>query len=340
MYKLVAVLVISFFVVSCEDAAKQGSGDPKTSVEKIDTDNDGFEDIHDAFPTDPKEWWDTDSDGIGNNADSDDDNDGVIDEDDRFPFDGTEWFDFDNDTIGDNKDDDIDGDGILNEEDDYVYYSSELNPCATPEGIVLDSIESTVDWINAMPRPVTLACFLESLPRPILINGTRNSISAQPAIGARSPRIFINIYQTKLLLSVVPDQDLDPKLTPEEERHPLELSVLTSDKRSVKGELYFPIIEKLEYGTPYDHIRFSGGTVCSSCHDQETSVGFFGEVEYFESQALRPYAEAAVSISAMVDEKTACVPEDEPFRCSIFSSILDYGSVFWYNFPVEMDEFR
>ena len=45
-----------------------------------DADKDGYPDNHDAFPNDVTEVIDTDSDGIGNNADSDDDNDGFTDE--------------------------------------------------------------------------------------------------------------------------------------------------------------------------------------------------------------------------------------------------------------------
>lgn len=45
-----------------------------------DIDGDGVSNIQDAFPYDPEEWLDTDSDGIGNNADTDDDNDGMPDE--------------------------------------------------------------------------------------------------------------------------------------------------------------------------------------------------------------------------------------------------------------------
>ena len=41
----------------------------------------------DAFPLDAAETIDTDSDGIGNNADPDDDNDGVEDVVDIFPLD-------------------------------------------------------------------------------------------------------------------------------------------------------------------------------------------------------------------------------------------------------------
>ena len=44
-----------------------------------DIDHDGVINEKDAFPFDPKEWLDTDHDGIGNNADNDDDNDGLSD---------------------------------------------------------------------------------------------------------------------------------------------------------------------------------------------------------------------------------------------------------------------
>jgi len=44
-----------------------------------DFDGDGYEDVIDAFHTDPTEWADLDLDSIGNNADWDDDGDGVVD---------------------------------------------------------------------------------------------------------------------------------------------------------------------------------------------------------------------------------------------------------------------
>ena len=48
----------------------------------IDSDGDGYDDDIDIFPNDPTEWYDTDRDGIGNNADTDDDGDGILDVDD------------------------------------------------------------------------------------------------------------------------------------------------------------------------------------------------------------------------------------------------------------------
>jgi len=50
----------------------------KAAVE--DSDGDGVPDDQDAFPSDPDEYLDTDADGVGNNADTDDDNDGLPDE--------------------------------------------------------------------------------------------------------------------------------------------------------------------------------------------------------------------------------------------------------------------
>jgi len=45
-----------------------------------DSDGDGIADNKDIFPNDPKEWMDSDKDGIGNNTDTDNDNDGMPDE--------------------------------------------------------------------------------------------------------------------------------------------------------------------------------------------------------------------------------------------------------------------
>ena len=51
----------------------------RTIEPSVDSDNDGISDQLDAFPLDPTETTDTDSDGIGDNADTDDDGDGYSD---------------------------------------------------------------------------------------------------------------------------------------------------------------------------------------------------------------------------------------------------------------------
>ncbi|OGT81276.1 MAG: hypothetical protein A3J35_06295 [Gammaproteobacteria bacterium RIFCSPLOWO2_02_FULL_52_10] len=58
-----------------------------------DTDGDGVPDLFDAFPDDPAESADTDLDGTGNNADTDDDNDGIPDPLDALPLDPSRYRD-------------------------------------------------------------------------------------------------------------------------------------------------------------------------------------------------------------------------------------------------------
>jgi hypothetical protein len=74
------------------DIAANGIGDDKNhngilDFEEMDYDGDGVPKAKavpwDAFPNDPKEWRDTDGDGIGDNADMDKDGDGFSDEEER-----------------------------------------------------------------------------------------------------------------------------------------------------------------------------------------------------------------------------------------------------------------
>lgn len=77
-----------------------------------DQDGDGVPDDVDAFPDDPGEDTDTDSNGVGDNEDPGDDGDAV-------PDDPNETTDSDGDGIGNNADTDDDNDGIPNEDDDF-----------------------------------------------------------------------------------------------------------------------------------------------------------------------------------------------------------------------------
>ena len=93
-----------------------------------DRDRDGFVDPVDDLPEDSTEWWDTDDDGVGNNADRDDDGDGVRDTIDAFPLDPSEARDGDGDGVGDNADafprdanetSDTDEDGVGDNADEF-----------------------------------------------------------------------------------------------------------------------------------------------------------------------------------------------------------------------------
>jgi len=95
-----------------------------TNATNPDTDGDGYLDGLDVFPLDGSEWLDTDGDGIGNNADTDDDNDGWSDSAEYYcqtdSLDNTD-VPGDNDLDGncDYTDTDDDNDGTPDSSDDF-----------------------------------------------------------------------------------------------------------------------------------------------------------------------------------------------------------------------------
>jgi len=112
-----------------------------------DHDGDGVADDEDAFPEDPKEWADTDGDGIGDNADGDDDGDGVPDEEDLNPLEDQGDADFDNDGIPDGLDDDDDNDGVPDVDDAFPY-----NADASAD-VDFDMVDDNVDNCAGVPNP-------------------------------------------------------------------------------------------------------------------------------------------------------------------------------------------
>ena len=147
-----------------------------------DTDGDGVRDDVDAFPADPAEWEDTDSDGIGNNADPDDDNDGTPDVSDAFPLDPAEDTDTDGDGTGNNADLDDDNDGILDTEE----IANGTNPLV-PDAVTAGSGPSPM--FRRSPLHTGLGPYLgpQNLPTHMIIySGNRNlsggSIHSSPAI--------------------------------------------------------------------------------------------------------------------------------------------------------------
>mgnify|MGYP005993838673 CR=1 FL=1 len=123
----------------------------------LDSDGDGVNDTADAFPLDPTETTDTDSDGTGDNADADADGDGVNDTADAFPLDPTETTDTDSDGTGDNADADADGDGLANIYDDSPYDSgTSINGAKVLASALnvsfLPNVPLNEDWTEGNPR--------------------------------------------------------------------------------------------------------------------------------------------------------------------------------------------
>ena len=97
-----------------------------------DSDGDGVPDDQDAFPEDPTEWDDTDSDGIGNNADTDDDGDGILDVEEAV---------YGNDCrMSDPLQEDTDSDGI---DDLYDPYPRD----AFPEFVLVRNDEGSIEYV-------------------------------------------------------------------------------------------------------------------------------------------------------------------------------------------------
>jgi hypothetical protein len=116
-----------------------------------DADSDGITDAEDAFPNDATEFVDSDGDGIGDVADTDDDNDGVVDTADAFPY--SPRFSVD-----------ADGDGIaalidLNDADNTVGLASWLDVEVAVTDSVLASCLAPLAASGLQPADIqTLEC--------------------------------------------------------------------------------------------------------------------------------------------------------------------------------------
>ncbi|BBO88643.1 fibronectin type III domain-containing protein [Desulfosarcina ovata] len=94
--------------------------------DSTDVDGDNVPDVLDAFPEDPTEWADNDSDGVGDNEDSDDDNDGMSDQ----------WeSEYGLDPYTDDAGLDADGDGVSNLDE----YEAQTDPVASPTNTAPDA---------------------------------------------------------------------------------------------------------------------------------------------------------------------------------------------------------
>ena len=180
-----------------------------------------------------------------------------------------------------------------------------------------------MELINALPHPVSLSCFLESLDRPLSLEATRSVISLQPAAGRRSPRLFL-LFGTALSLSVVPEGAGSALL---------EFGEFVEPAVTVKGEVEFPVAEPLDAAAPYRHLASERGTSCGGCHAQEQVAFTLGDVPAFKSEALRPAPSLNVTLQALQEEVEKCDRILEPGRCALLDAIFEHGEVKAGAFP-------
>lgn len=211
--------------------------------------------------------------------------------------------------------------------------TQELNStehCKAPAGVSNSpkTIEEALALVNSLPKPVTVPCFLASLARPLKMSLTNNILSAQPANGNRSPRVFI--INDNLLISVVPEgvgQDL------------VEFSLLTAPDRSIKAEIEFPVLNILPADEPYKQVLLGAGTICRSCHGGETRATQVTFAEAYESKAFQPPIGSKVDIEAFRAEVALCDPKTEKKRCEIIDALFSHGAVQSEDFPQDMPYF-
>jgi hypothetical protein len=198
----------------------------------------------------------------------------------------------------------------------------EPEPCAPTPGTTgsPSSIAETVDLINGLPKPVSLVCFLEALERPLRLVATQSFFSAQPAVGARSPRIFL--FMDGIIQSIVPAGSA---------RNLLEMGEATTPGSSIKAELEFPITENIRLATAFERLPLEGFTTCGVCHDG--SVPALGIEGAFESEVLRPDDRDLVPLAALEGEARSCDGELEPERCAMLGALFQHGEVLPTEFP-------
>lgn len=212
-----------------------------------------------------------------------------------------------------------------------------LNPlgrarCQAPAGMAAASMttDQAVELLNALPKPTSVACFLESLPRPLLINATNSPFSAQPASSTVSPRVFVKLGQ--LWTSVVIDG---------ESSYLLEFGYRPTEDAmtSIKGELELPLHEAVPPSAPYDRVRSDAGTTCGLCHFNENRAADIGFADAYDSIAFRPRPDSHVDVALLKAESAACRWELNAHRCEMLSAIFDGGPVLEAPFPDAMATF-
>lgn len=185
------------------------------------------------------------------------------------------------------------------------------------------TIQSVTHILNELPKPVTIPCLLDVLPKPMRINATSSELSVQPAVGTANPRVFISL--NSLIITFA----LDGKGS-----EALEFSEYVGGNLSVKGEIGFPVTEELADDAAFARIRqVSGnGTTCAGCHfEEERADDRFPEAAYV-SLALRPFDRQDVSIEQLQSQVDQC-GDVVTKRCELLRSMFGETTAEPYSFP-------
>ena len=180
------------------------------------------------------------------------------------------------------------------------------------------TISEAIILLNTLPKPVTLACFLQALDRPLTLYMTKSDDSLQPSPGARSPRTFI--LNGDLEMSIVFDGAA---------RNTLEFGYRPESARSIKAEIEFPLTADVSERRLFDRVQVTERTTrCGACHVGEAKEEFPGfPLGVFASDVIMPFDMDAVTIDSMKAEAASCDPAAEEYRCGLLSALFDQGEV-------------
>jgi hypothetical protein len=197
--------------------------------------------------------------------------------------------------------------------------------CATPTQIAAlpRSVDEVIALLNDLPKPVTLPCFLESLPRPLAIQATRSITSAQPAVGARSPRLFL--FFDPLIVSVVPAGLGE---------HLFELGERRGEAHSLKAEFEFPITREVQIADAFDRLRYNElNSTCDFCHAEAEPAADVDHPYALISRGLSPLPRERVPLADLVRETQACDADQEPDRCAMLRALFEGSPAVDGEFP-------
>lgn len=198
--------------------------------------------------------------------------------------------------------------------------SADTRPQCASANQKINSISDAVALINALPKPVSLDCFIGALQRPLAIVGTESQISAQPAISRFQPRIFI--VTDKLILSIVPGEQI------------LEFGEIYDDQLSIKGEIVFPFSEDIAESLPYVNVGaiFNNAKRCGNlCHPNVLEIDNIGGAIKYASQIVRHHPESEVDIEELKKNHQQCTDEDNA-ACQLYQAIFSHGEMLPYQF--------
>lgn len=189
--------------------------------------------------------------------------------------------------------------------------------CEAPPGLGRPAtIEELVALVDALPRPISLPCLLESLDRPLAVYATTSTAGAQPASGPENPRIFV--LEGDLAMSLVLEG---------EHAATLELGYAIGERRSIKAELAFPVEGMLAPSAPYEQVQLGEGTSCGLCHGGETRVSEIDFASAWASDMFQDEPDQALSLAFLRQSAIDCDHEAQPERCGMLDAIFGHGDV-------------